>query len=129
MEDNTDDVISIKQKIKDSLNNDFYHYLQPKIEKNIKDCNYLYTKVCYLIKLFLLYEFENNINYNSVNYDFNELFIRFCFKLIKKNPLDLSNLLDSEKKDNNKIRLFNFFKDFNKNSENIPFFICPDKLY
>jgi len=128
MEENTDDVISIKQKIKDSLNNDFYHYLQPKIEKNVKDCNYLYTKVCYLIKLFLLYEFENNINYNSVNYDFNELFIRFCFKLIKKNPLDLSDLLDSEKKDNNKIRLFNFFKDFNKNSENIPFFICSDKL-
>ena len=42
--------------------------------------------------------------------------------------MDLSDLLDSEKKDNNKIRLFNFFKDFNKNSENIPFFICSDKL-
>lgn len=42
--------------------------------------------------------------------------------------MDLLDLLDSEKKNNNKIRLFNFFKDFNKNSENIPFFIYPDKL-
>lgn len=54
MDENKYDVISIKQKIKDSLNNDFYHYLHPKIEKNIKDCNYLYTKVCYLIKLFFI---------------------------------------------------------------------------
>jgi len=118
------DVIAIRQKIKDSLNNNFYKYLNGKIKKNVKDCNYLYTQVCYLIKLFLLHEFEQNINYDLINYDFNELFIRFCFKLIKNNS---SDLLDSEKKDDIKLRLFNFFKDFNSKNTNTPF-NCPDNL-
>ena len=79
--DNTKNVIAIKQKLKDSLNNNFFKYLNNKIKKNVDDCNYLYTQVCYLIKLFLLYEFEQNID---INYELDELFIRFCFT-----PLDI----------------------------------------
>jgi len=113
--DNTKNVIAIKQKLKDSLNNNFFKYLNNKIKKNVDDCNYLYTQVCYLIKLFLLYEFEQNID---INYNLDELFIRFCFKLIKNNNPDYI-LLESEKKDNIKIRLLNFYKEFN--TQNIPF--------
>jgi hypothetical protein len=119
--DNTKNVIAIKQKLKDSLNNNFFKYLNNKIKKNVDDCNYLYTQVCYLIKLFLLYEFEQNID---INYNLDELFIRFCFKLIKNNNPDYI-LLESEKKDNIKIRLLNFYKEFN--TQNIPF-TCPSDL-
>jgi len=115
-------VISIKQKLKDSLNNQFLTYLTNKIKKNVKDCNLLYTQVCYLVKLFLIYDYEQNINNNN-EYDFNELFIRFCFKVIKNNS---SELLESEKKDIIKVRLFNFIKNFN-NFNTIPF-VCPENI-
>ena len=77
---NKNDIIAIKQKIKDCINIDFYDYIKNKIIKNVKDCNFLYTQVCYLIKLFLLYEYEQNI---IIDYDLNENFIRFCFQLLR----------------------------------------------
>ena len=114
-------VISIKQKIRDSINIDFYDYIRKKINKNVEDCNLLYTQVCYLIKLFLLYEFENDIN---INYDLNEIFIRFCFKLIR-NRKEEYILNDSDEKDNIKVRLVNFYNDFNTKNAS---FICPNNL-
>ena len=105
-------IIAIKQLLKNSINNNYYDYIKNKIQKNVEDCNLLYTQVCYLIKLFILYEFEKNIN---LNYDFNEIFIRFCFKLIKKDNSEYI-LSESEKKDDIKCRFFNFYKDFNTNN-------------
>ncbi len=73
-------VISIKQKLTDSLNSEYSSYIKTIINKNIKDCNLLYTQVCYFIKLFILHEYEEN---NSIQCEINEKFIKFCFNLIK----------------------------------------------
>ena len=121
IENDENDIVVIKQKIKESINIDFYEYLEKKIIKNVKDCNLLYTQVCYLIKLFILYEYEKNIN---IDYDFNEIFIRFCFKLIK-NGNNIYILNESDTKNNIKIRLVNFYNEFN--IKNIPF-NCPEDL-
>ena len=117
-EDNN--VIAIKQKLKESINIKFYDYIKKKLNKNVKDCNLLYTQVCYLIKLFILYEYEQDIN---IDYDFNELFIRFCFKLIKNGNTYI--LSETEKKDDIKNRLVVFYNDFN--TKNIPF-KCPENV-
>ena len=117
---NKNDIIAIKQKIKDSININFYDYIKNKIIKNVKDCNFLYTQVCYLIKLFLLYEFEKNID---INYDLNELFIRFCFKLLKSGNKEYI-LNETDGKDDIKKRLVMFYNSFNIDNNNIPF-TCP----
>ena len=117
---NKNDIIAIKQKIKDSININFYDYIKNKIIKNVKDCNFLYTQVCYLIKLFLLYEFEKNID---INYDLNEIFIRFCFKLLKSGNKEYI-LNETDGKDDIKKRLVMFYNSFNIDNTNIPF-ICP----
>jgi hypothetical protein len=83
---NINDIIAIKQILSESINKDNYNYIKSLIDKNVTDCNLLYTQVCYLIKLFLLNDYENN-NLNN-DYDFNEYFIRFCFKLIKYDGLN-----------------------------------------
>lgn len=111
--DVSNNVISIKQKLKDSLNPTYSTYIESIINKNIKDCNLLYTQVCYFIKLFILYEFEEN---NSISYEINEKFIIFCFNLIKK--------VSSIKTDNDilKLKLVTFYKNCNI------IFKCPEKV-
>jgi hypothetical protein len=48
------DIITIKQLLSNSLRNENYNYIEQEINKNVKDCNLLYTQVCYLIKLFII---------------------------------------------------------------------------
>jgi len=130
---NDNNIISIKQFVNDSLNIEHFTYIKNKIDKNIKDCNFLYTQVCYLIKLFLLYDVEYNQN-NKYEYKFNELFIRFCFRLIQNNNKDNNlNLLDEiELKNENNIfkRLIDFYNKYNSDDSNKKTFIfkCPDNL-
>ena len=130
---NDNNIISIKQLVNESLNIEHFTYIKNKIDKNIKDCNFLYTQVCYLIKLFLLYDVENNQN-NKYEYKFNELFIRFCFRLIQNNNKNNNlNLLDeTELKNENNIfkRLITFYNKFNSDDSNKQTFIfkCPDNL-
>jgi len=81
MESDVNDIKTIKQLLNNSIQETHFNYIKDIIDKNVKDCNLLYTQVCYLIKLFLLYDYENNNKYND--YKFDELFIRNCFKLIK----------------------------------------------
>jgi len=128
---NDNNIISIKQLVNDSLNIDHFIYIKNKIDKNVKDCNFLYTQVCYLIKLFLLYDFEINHNYE---YKFNELFIRFCFRLIqnnnKDNNLNLLDVIEFENESNIFKRLICFYNKFNSDDCNKKTFIfkCPDNL-
>ena len=79
------DVIAIKQKINKSIDIKNYNYIKGLIDKTVKDSNYFYTQVCYLIKLFLLFESKENNFYND--YVFNEKFIIYCFRLIRTNGI------------------------------------------
>ena len=121
MECDVDNVISIKQHLDNSISDIKFDYIKQIINKNVDDCNLLYTQVCYLIKLFLLNDYENNNNkYND--YKFDELFIRKCFKLIKTNTLDINNSTDNNLLIN---RLCNFYKQYNLNESNEFKFIKP----
>ena len=85
-------IITIKQLLNNSIvDNINFNYVKEMIEKNVKDCNLLYTQVCYLIKLFLLYDYENNKGLYD-DYIFNEIFIRKCFKLIKTGKIDKTKI-------------------------------------
>jgi len=92
---------TIKHLLNNSIQETHFDYIKQIIDKNVKDCNLLYTQVCYLIKLFLLHDFENN-NHKYNDYKFDELFIRNCFKLIKTGQINLNNndITDNEDKDN-----------------------------
>ena len=80
-------IISVKQFLNNYINEIHFDYIQNLLNKTVENCNILFTQVCYLIELFLLYDYENNKSeYN--NNIFNELFIRNCFKLIKKNKIN-----------------------------------------
>ena len=115
------DIIAIKQILSESINKDNYNYIKSLIDKNVTDCNLLYTQVCYLIKLFLLNDYENN-NLNN-DYDFNEYFIRFCFKLIKYDGLNCNKNINGLT-----LRIYNFYIDFNKNNDNKIKFRCPENI-
>jgi len=117
-----DNIITIKQLLNNSISNINFDYIKQVIIKNVNDCNLLYTQVCYLIKLFLLNDYEKNGNkYND--YMFDELFIRKCFKLIKTGEInnnDNENLLIN--------RLFKFYNEYNSNQNNQFKFIKPDNI-
>jgi hypothetical protein len=110
------DVIAIKQKINKSIDIKNYNYIKGLIDKTVKDSNYFYTQVCYLIKLFLLFESKENNFYND--YVFNEKFIIYCFRLIRTN-----GIIDNENIDDKNIykRIQNFFVNFNKDDKNVKF--------
>ena len=130
VDNKSNSVISIKQLLNDSLKLNNFTYFKNKISKNVKDCSLLYTQVCYLIKLFLLYDYELNPN-SSYNYKFDELFIRFCFRLIQNNNKNNNNLLnEDELKDNNNIykRLMDFYNYFNNDATNNATFKCLTEL-
>jgi hypothetical protein len=113
---------ALENSIKNNSNDNF-NYIYNLINKVVDDCNLLYTQVCYLIKLFLLYDYETNKNKFN-DYKFDELFIRKCFKLIKNNNLDFetnnSDLLIN--------RMIKFFKEYNSNELNEFKFINPDNV-
>ena len=150
-------IISIKQKLNNSINHTYFDYIKQLINKNVEDCNLLYTQVCYLVKLFLLNDYEsNNGSYND--YKFDELFIRKCFGLIKNGKINKRNGSNDDKdkdkdkykdkdkdkdkekdkdndndKENNKDnslinRLINFYNQYNLNENNIIKFISPDEI-
>jgi hypothetical protein len=119
-----ENIIVIKQLLSKSIQNTHYDYINELINKNVSDCNLLYTQVCYLIKLFLLYDYEDNPNQKS-NYIFDENFIRFCFRLIKN-----SNSIVIEKNDTKPLysKLYDFYIKFNNDPSNEFKFTCPDNL-
>jgi len=120
-----DNIITIKQLLNNSIiGNDNFDYIKNTLIKNVEDCNLLYTQVCYLIKLFLLHDFETNKNKPFNDYDFNELFIRKCFKLIKTGELNL----DSDNKNLLLNRVFNFYNNYNSNKNNKIKFIKPNNV-
>lgn len=122
MASDVDNIITIKQLLNNSINEKNFKYIKNILIKNVEDCNLLYTQVCYLIKLFLLKDYEVNINNPFNDYKFDELFIRKCFKLVKTGKLTCDDL-------NNKSllnRLINFYNDYNLKNEFK--FIKPDKI-
>ena len=125
MASDVDNIITIKQLLNNSIiGNDNFDYIKNTLIKNVEDCNLLYTQVCYLIKLFLLHDFETNKNKPFNDYDFNELFIRKCFKLIKTGELNL----DSDNKNLLLNRVFNFYNNYNSNKNNKIKFIKPNNV-
>ena len=119
MESDVSDTITIKQLLNNSIKADNFDYIKQIINKNVSECNLLYTQVCYLIKLFLLYDYEsNNKTYND--YIFNELFIRKCFKLVKTGEID-NKLNDNSLID----RISKFYVDYNSNNSNTIKFTKP----
>ena len=132
MENDIDNnIFVIKQLLKDSINTEYFTYIKNKNDKNVKDCNLLYTQVCYLIKLFLLSDFESNSKKNY-KYKFDEIFIRFCFRLIQNNNKDdnLKLLNDIDIKDDNNIykRLIDFYNNFNNTNKTEFIFNAPTDL-
>ena len=137
MESDVLDTITIKQLLNNSIiNNENFDYIKQMINKNVEDCNLLYTQVCYLIKLFLLYDYENNKNLHN-DYIFNEIFVRKCFKLIKTGKIEHDKVEDDKVEDenNNKLssnplieRLVKFYNYYNSNEDNTIKFIRPDNI-
>ena len=124
MGDNNNDIKTIKQLLNNSIKESHFDYIKQIIDKNVKDCNLLYTQVCYLIKLFLLHDFEiNNQKYND--YKFDELFIRNCFKLIKTGQINLNNNDITNNEYTLMNRIFNFYNSYNSNQSNQFKFIKP----
>jgi len=119
--DVNNNIIAIKQLLSESIEHTNYDYIKNLINKNVKDCNLLYTQVCYLIKLFLLNDYENNNTNND--YEFDEQFIRYCFRLIKNNGLNCN-----ENKNNIELRIYNFYIDFNLNNDNKIKFVCSNNI-
>ena len=115
MASDVNNIITVKQLLNNSIiDNDNFDYIKSVLIKNVEDCNLLYTQICYLIKLFLLNDYETNKNEPSLwDYNFNELFVRKCFKLIKTGELDYD--------DNNKNSLLNrvvkFYNHCNLNNK------------
>ena len=123
MASDVNDIITIKQLLNNSIIDIHCDYIKQIISKNVEDCNLLYTQVCYLIKLFLLHDYEtSNEKYND--YNFNEMFIRDCFRLIKTSNIELDN--------DNKFalinRLFKFYNDYNLNQNNSIKFTKPNDV-
>ena len=114
MASDVDNIITVKQLLNNSIiDDDNFDYIKGVLIKNVEDCNLLYTQVCYLIKLFLLNDYETNKNESSLwNYNFNELFIRKCFKLIKTGELDCD-----DNKNSLLNRIINFYNDYNLNNK------------
>ena len=137
MESDVLDTITIKQLLNNSIiNNENFDYIKQMINKNVEDCNLLYTQVCYLIKLFLLYDYENNKNLHN-DYIFNEIFVRKCFKLIKTGKIEHDKVEDDKVEDenNNKLssnplieRLVKFYNYYNSNEDNTIKFIRPNNV-
>ena len=135
MESDVLDTITIKQLLNNSIiNNENFDYIKQMINKNVEDCNLLYTQVCYLIKLFLLYDYENNKNLHN-DYIFNEIFVRKCFKLIKTGKIEHDKVEDDKDENNNKLssnplieRLVKFYNYYNSNEDNTIKFIRPDNI-
>ena len=122
----SDDIICIKQLLVSSIKNDSndnFNYIFNLIHKNVNDCNLLYTQVCYLIKLFLLYDYETNKNKFN-DYKFDELFIRKCFKLIKNDNLDL----ETNNSDSLINRMTQFYIQYNHSQLNQFKFSKPDNV-
>ena len=115
MASDVDNIITVKQLLNNSIiSNDNFDYIKGVLIKNVEDCNLLYTQVCYLIKLFLLNDYEINKNESTLwNYNFNELFIRKCFKLIKTGELDC----DDNNKNSLLNRVVNFYNNYNLNNK------------
>ncbi len=57
-----DNIICVKQLLNNSINDVNFDYIKKLLNKTVEDCNLLYTQVCYLIKLFLLHDYEINKN-------------------------------------------------------------------
>ena len=123
MESDIDNIITIKQLLNNSISNVHFDYIKQLLNKTIQDCNLLYTQVCYLIKLFLLFDYENNKELHN-DYIFNELFIRNCFKLIK------TGKINNESCDDNALtnRLYNFYNEYNLNDDNEFKFTKPNNV-
>jgi hypothetical protein len=120
--DTIKDIISVKQLLNNSINEIHFDYIRNLLNKTVEDCNLLFTQVCYLIKLFLSYDYENNKGvYND--YIFNELFIRNCFKLIKTSKIND----DIDETNNNLLinRLYKFYNHYNLDNNNKFKFIKP----
>lgn len=130
MENDLNEIVAIKQLLSESINLKHCDYIKKIIDKNVEDCNLLYTQVCYLIKLFLLNDYESNNKYND--YKFDEKFIRHCFKLIRTNgkksekrKSKKSNGKNNNNNNNIYERIHNFFVKFNESKNDDFKFTCP----
>ena len=120
-----DNIICVKQLLNNSINDVNFDYIKKLLNKTVEDCNLLYTQVCYLIKLFLLHDYE--INKNKFNdYTFNEKFINNCFRLIKTDKINDIELSD----DNDTLiyRVFKFYNQYNSDNNGKIKFIKPDNV-
>jgi len=136
-------IISVKQLLSSSINQSNYNYIHTMLVKNVKDMNYLYTQVAFLIKLFLLDCLENkNIVSENLIYNFDKDFVLNCFKLISKKNKSITSTSNSENSENSESnvtlikksndeklqdKLRQFYKKFNNNHNNIKF-TRPDNL-
>lgn len=73
-----DEIFTVKQLLSESIVENDYDYINGKINKTVKNCNNMYTQVCMMIKLFILY-CDKHYSDKNIYYNFNELFIRNCF--------------------------------------------------
>jgi len=125
MASDVNDIITIKQLLKNSIVDVHKDYIINLLNKTINDCNLLYTQVCYLIKLFLLYDYETNNGINN-DYIFNETFIRKCFNLVKTGKIN--KLIGSNNENNLIDRLEKFYNYYNSNNDSEIKFIKPDDI-
>ena len=90
---NIEPVITVKSLLVDSINKKHFDYIKKTIDNNVSVSNLLYTQVCFFIKLFLLNDFENYKIHND--YQFDKLFIEYCFNLIKYGEKKINQKFDN----------------------------------
>ena len=132
-----DNVVSIKRKLSCCIKNDKNgEYIKTKLCTTVEKCDFLYFQTCNFIKLFLLYDYENNKNIDQL-YNFDKSAIKHCFNLIindgliKKRKTKDKQLIDeinlTESIDNFKEHLTNFYNNYKLDITNVPF-ECPDNI-
>ena len=100
------DIIIRKAKLLNILKNNNNKYFFNLCNEIVKDCNYLFIQVNFLLKSFVLYECSNNYNDYS-EFLLNDNTIRFCFSLLRS-----ENKIFSFNTDDIKTKIYNYFNNF-----------------
>ena len=74
----------------------------------VRDCNYLFIQVNYLLKSYVLHECSTNYDKCS-NFIFNDVCIRFCFTILRSKDLTDNDLTTKFQKDDVRTKIYKYF--------------------
>ena len=115
-----------KSLLERSIKNDnieTHSYIRKLLIDHVHGINKLYTHVCFLIELFLL-DCEANHADENIVYHFDESFIKYCFKLVRNNKIQLDDsnsendtIVDANEDNNNVVSDENLNENNNESNK------------